>query len=42
MGVILSTVEDTQYHGGNHDARDEYQEYRGGVQCLVHMGGLMQ
>ena len=31
-GVILSTVGDTQYHGGYHDVRGGYHEYRGGVQ----------
>ena len=32
MGVILSTVGHTQYHGGYHDARGGYHEYNGGVQ----------
>ena len=29
--VILSTMEDTQYCGRNHDARGGYHEYGGGV-----------
>ena len=32
VGVILSTVGDTDTHGGYHDARGGYHEYRGGVQ----------
>ena len=28
VGVILSTVGDTQYHRGYHDARGGYHEYR--------------
>ena len=31
VGVILSTVGDTQYHGRYHDARGGYHECRGGV-----------
>ena len=36
VGVILSTVGDVQYRGGNHDARGGYHEYRGG--CSVPWG----
>ena len=32
VGVILSTMGDAQYRGGNHDACGGYHEYRGGVQ----------
>ena len=37
VGVILSTVRDTQYCGGYHDTRGRYHEYCGGVQ--YHGGG---
>ena len=33
MGDVLSTVRDTQYSGGYHDARGGYHEYRG--ECSV-------
>ena len=36
VGVILSTVGDVQYHGGYHDARGGYLEYRDG--CSVPWG----
>ena len=36
MGVLLSTVGDTQYCGGYHDACGGYHEYRGG--CSVQWG----
>ena len=36
VGVILSTVGDTQYHGGYQDAHEGYHEYRGG--CSVPWG----
>ena len=32
VGAILSTMEDTQYCGGNHDACGGYHKYHGGVQ----------
>ena len=32
VGVILSTVGDSQYREGYHDARGGYHEHRGGVQ----------
>ena len=32
--VILSTVGDTQYLGGYHDAHGGYHEYRGGYHSL--------
>ena len=32
VGVIMSSVGDTQYHGRYHDARGRYHEFRGGVQ----------
>ena len=31
----MSTVGDTQYHGGCHDARGGYHEYRGGIPSFV-------
>ena len=36
VGVILSTMGDTQYYGGYHDACEEYHEYHGG--CSVPWG----
>ena len=35
VGVILSTVGDTQYRGGYHDARGGYHEYRGEKDLLL-------
>ena len=35
VGVILSTVGDTQYHVGYHDACGGYHEYRGGKILLL-------
>ena len=35
VGVILSTVGDTQYHVGYHDAYGGYHEYRGGKILLL-------
>ena len=41
MGVILSTVGDTQYRGGYYDARGGYHEYRGGIQYRGGEGNLL-
>ena len=35
MGVTLSIVGDTQYHGGCHDARGGYHEYCGGKSFVI-------
>ena len=35
MGVILSTVGDTQYHGGCHDVHGKYHEYCGGKSFVI-------
>ena len=37
VGDIMSTMGGVQYHGGYHDARGVYHEYRGGVQ---YRGGI--
>ena len=46
VGVILSTVGDTQYHGGYHDARGGYHDVCGGYHdargdIMMHVGDIM-
>ena len=39
VGDLLSTVRGVRYHGGGHEYRREYLEYRGGI--MMHVRDIM-